>query len=101
MRQKTHALMEMYEKLLDPDFSYDAVKEEIKSLSHLQGREPKTDCPRPEPHTKSFRRKKRCSGRARTEDHRRPRPTSGTSSAPSTGADPSRPPEPAVGSTVG
>jgi hypothetical protein len=35
LRQKTQRLMEMYEKALDADFSYEQVKEEVKGLDKL------------------------------------------------------------------
>jgi len=35
LRQKTQRLMELYEKALDSDFSYDAVKQEVRGMSNL------------------------------------------------------------------
>jgi hypothetical protein len=56
VRRKTQRLMELYEKALDPDFSYDAVKQEIKDLDHLKVEELK-QMARELNITRSFRRK--------------------------------------------
>ncbi len=56
LRQKTQRLMELYERALDPDFSYDAVKQEIASLANLKVEELK-QMARELNLTRSFRKK--------------------------------------------
>jgi hypothetical protein len=36
IQQKTQRLAELYERALDPDFSYDAVKQEVRGLANLK-----------------------------------------------------------------
>jgi hypothetical protein len=90
LRQKTQRLMEMYEKALDPDFSYDAVKQEIKNLNSLKFDELK-QIARDLNLAKSFRRKadvldaleRRITERRATHERNQFRPTSEEPAAPS------------------